>query len=909
MKARFIPLSTGWTKAGGSPLARGDFRVESRFEDGLTMSLWSRIANVFRPDRLNRDIEEELQSHLAEAIGEGRDPAEVRRALGPVLAHREKSRDIRLVPWLDSLHADAVFGWRQLRKRKGTSAAAILSLALAIGSCVAAFRIIDAVLWRPLPIDAPGRLYVLGRQSTGPDGKLTTSDNCAYPMFRQMRALVKDQAELIAISSAGRIDLTFGSEEETEKAYQQYVSGWMFGSFGVRPAMGRVFTEADDLTPGAHPYAVISNEYWQRRFGADPKVIGRTFRTGRESYQIVGVAEGPFTGTEPGTVTDIFVPTMMMKNNAIVRSDYRWFRTFLKLKPGFPVASVREKLSVSFRNFLAESVKQFAGIPKQEREGYLSQQLLVSPAPSGVSRMQGEYRTALSVLGVLVFLVLLISCVNVANLMTAQAAARQREMALRVSIGAGRWRLIQLVIVECAWLAILAVCAGGGFAWWVAPWIVGMIGTPDNPTQLILPADWRVLAFGLSMALGVTILFGLTPALRASGVKPANASKGGDPHSRSRLMHVLIAAQVAFCVLVLFVAGLFLATSIRLSQQRTGFSTERLLTLETVTPAPQPAALWEQVADHLRTKEGVEAVALSEWPLMTGSSWNGFIAADGAAPSQVASYFLAVSPKWREVMKIPLLQGRDFLASDPPKGSALVNEAFARQYFGGESPVGRSFEVVANEGHRRRYQVVGLVADARYRDMREPMQPTAYFPFKANYGRATFIVRTANGNPLALRQEVSRARPGFRVSNVLTQSALVEQHLVRERLLAMLALFFGAVALSLAGVGLYGVLDYSVLQRRREIGIRIAIGARAGGIARLVTVELLAAVITGLVFGITLGMASARFIETLLYEVKSNDWAVLALPTVTIFAAALLAALPAVVRAVRIDPATILRSE
>lgn len=877
------------------------------------MSLWSRLANVYRADRLSRDIEEELQSHIAEAITEGRDPVEARRALGPMLTHRERSRDIRLIPWLDSLHADAVFGWRQLRKRKGTSAAAILSLALAIGSCVAAFRIVDAVLWRPLPVDAPGRLYVLGRQSADAAGNITTNDSCAYPMFRQMRALVKDHAELIAISGAGRIDLTFGSEVDTEKANQQYVSGWMFHSFGVRPALGRVFTEADDLTPGAHPYAVISHEYWRRRFGADPKIIGRSFRTGNDSYQIVGVAEAPFTGTEPGTVTDIFIPTMMRKNNAIVRSDYRWFRTFLKLKPGLSIAPVNEKLNVAFRLFLEESVKEFAGMPPRERDGYLNQKLLVSPAPAGASRLQGEYRTALSILGVLVFLVLLISCVNVANLMTAQATARRREMALRVSIGAGRWRLVQLVVVECAWLALLAACLGGCFAWWVAPWIVGMIGTPDSPAQLILPADWRVLGFGVTMALVVTILFGLLPALRASDVKPATALKGGDPHSRSRLMHVLIAAQVAFCVFVLFVAGLFLATSVRLSQQQTGFSAERLLTVETVTPQPQTASLWEQVADHLRTVKGVEAVALCEWPLMTGSSWNGFISVNGAAPSQVPSYFLTVSPKWREILKIPMLRGRDFIDSDTPRGSALVNETFAKQYFGGEPPVGKSFEVVANEGRRIRYQVVGLVADARYRDMREPMQPTAYFPFKATYNRATFIVRTAGGNSLplgsALRLEVPRARAGFRVSNILTQTALVEQHLVRERLLATLALFFGAVALGLAGVGLYGVLDYSVLQRRREIGIRIAIGARAGGIARLVTTELLAAVAVGLVFGIILGMASSRFIETLLYEVKSSDFGMLVLPAVTIFAVALLAALPAVVRAVRIDPATILRAE
>ena len=871
------------------------------------MSLWSRIANVFRGDRLNRDIEEELQSHIAEAITEGRDPGEARRAFGSVLSHRERSRDIRLIPWLESLCADAVFGWRQLLKRKVTSAAAVLSLALAIGSCDAAFRLMDAMLWRPLPIVAPERLYVLSREVAGPDGKVLTSDNFEYPMFRQMRAQVKDQAELIAASSADHIDLTYGSDQETEKAYQQYVSGWMFQSFGIRSALGRVFTENDDLTPGAHPYAVLSYDYWKRRFAEDPKVVGRTFRTGNEVYQIVGVAEGPFTGTEPGTVTDIFLPTMMMKNNAIVRSDYQWILTLVHLRPGVSVPLVREKLRPVFRAFVEERAKVSAVNPIRD------QRLEVNHASAGVSGLQRGYRTALFVLGGLVMLVLLISCANVANLMTAQATARQREMALRVSIGAGRWRLVQLVVIECAWLAFFAAGIGACFASWAAPLVVGMIGTPDNAVRLILPADWRVLGFGVAVALGCTILFGLAPALRASGMKPVSALKGGSPHMRARMMQLLIAAQVAFCVLVVFVAGLFMATSNRLSRQHTGFAAERLLTVETVTPQPQPEPLWSQVADRLRTVPGVEAVALCEWPLMTGGSWNGFISVNGAAPGPAASYFLSVSPEWRALMKIPLLQGRDLRASDTLPGSALVNQAFARQYLEGENPVGRSFEVVPNEGHRDRYQIVGLVGDARYRDMREPMKPTAYFPFQADYSRATFMIRTVSQNPLAmasaLRLEVPRARPGFRVSNIRTQTALIEQHTGRERLLSILALFFGVVALSLAGVGLYGVLDYSVLQRRREIGIRIAIGAQATDIARRVIMDVFAVVLAGLLFGIISGIASIRFIETLLFEVKATDVGVLALPTVTMLAVSLLAALPAVVRAVRIDPVAMLRSE
>src|SRR5271167_1588319 len=244
------------------------------------MSLWSRIANVLRGDRLSREIDEELQSHVEEAIEQGRDADQARRAFGSALRLREASRDVRLIAWLDSLRADVVFGWRQLMKKKVTSAAAILSLALAIGACTSAFRLIDALVLRPLPVSAPEQLYALARQGIDPEGKFQTFDGWAYPAFVRMHAAAKDQAELIAISDAERTDLTYGSDHDMEKAYLQYVSGWMFSSFGLRPALGRLLTESDDLKPGAHPYAVLSYDYWKHRFGQDPKVIGRTFRLG-----------------------------------------------------------------------------------------------------------------------------------------------------------------------------------------------------------------------------------------------------------------------------------------------------------------------------------------------------------------------------------------------------------------------------------------------------------------------------------------------------------------------------------------------------------------------------------------------------------------------------------------------------
>ena len=884
------------------------------------MSFWSRIANVLRGDRLSREIDEELQAHIEEAIAQGRDSAEARRAFGSALRLREESRDVRLVAWLESLRSDAVFGWRQLMKRKVTSAAAILSLALGIGACTSAFRLIDALLLRPLPVSEPEQLYALARQGIGFDGKPQTYDAWAYPAFRLMRAAVKDQAELVAISYAERTDLTYGSDQEMEKAYRQYVSGWMFSSFGLRPALGRLLTEGDDLTPRAHPYAVLSYDYWTNRFGRDPTVVGRTFRIGNDVYEIVGVGPERFTGTEPGTAIDIFVPTMM--HPGVQRSDWTWMRTLARLKPGVALEPVRGKLDATSRGFEEERAKGFRNMSKQEIDNFLNQKLLLEPAAAGVSDLQNDYRTSLAALGVLVALVLLIACANVANLMTAQAAARSREMALRVSIGAGRGRLVQLVLVESAWLAFLAAALGGVFAWWSAPLVVSMINPPDNPARLFLPADWRVLAFGLALTVGVTLLFGLAPALRASAVKPVSALKGGeDPHVRRPLMHALIAVQTAFCFLVLFVAGLFVATFERLSNQPTGFSADRLLTLETVAERPQPPAFWDQVAEHLRVMPGVETVALASSPLLGGWSWNNFISVNGAPTNGVLAYFLSVSPGWAEAMKIPFIDGRDLRPSETFPGAAIVNETFAKQYFNGENPVGKSFDMVADEGWRLRFEVVGLVRDACYRNVREPILPQAYVPFHSidargalrPIGQGTFIVRTSSANPLALastlRREVPRARSEFRVSNIRTQTEINQSHTVRERLLARLALFFGVVALLLAGVGLYGVLDYSVLQRRKEIGIRMAIGAQAGDIARRVTADVFSMVLVGALVGHALGFASVRYVETLLYQVKATDPGMLALPTLTILAAALLAALTPVIRAVRIDPAEILRAE
>jgi predicted permease len=610
-------------------------------------------------------------------------------------------------------------------------------------------------------------------------------------------------------------DLTYKSDAEMEKAYVQYVSGWMFDSFGLRPAAGRLFTEDDDSKPRAHAYAVLSYEYWTRRFGRDPKVVGRTFQMGSDFFQIIGVGPEHFTGTETGIVTDVFLPTMM--HPAVTHDDWTWHRTLARVRPGVAMEPLRAKLDATSRAFERERAKGF-NMTRETIERFLMQKVFLEPAAAGASGLRDEYRTALAAMGVLVALVLLIACANVANLMTAQAAARAREMALRVSIGAGRGRLVQLVLVESAWLAAASAALGAWLAWWSAPLVVSRINPPDHPVRLALPADWRVLAFGIALTLAVTLLFGLAPALRASKVNPVSALRGGasSPHSRRRLMHTLIAAQVAFCFVVLFVAGLFAATFDHLLHRPMGFSADRVLTLDAVSQGDRPAVFWEQAADRLRDVPGVESVALAAWPLLSNNSWNGFVSVNGAPPGPVDAEFMKVSPGWLDTMKLPLVAGRDFRPDDSLPGSAIVNETFVRLFLNGLRPIG----VEIAKGSQS-FQVVGVVRDTPYRDIHEDIRPVVFVPFHSaqQTRNATFVVRTASANPLAMASTLRRAVTSARVSNIRPQMEFVQAQTVRERLMAMLALFFAAVALVLAAIGLVwrtGLLRAATAARDRH---------------------------------------------------------------------------------------------
>jgi predicted permease len=449
--------------------------------------------------------------------------------------------------------------------------------------------------------------------------------------------------------------------------------------------------------------------------------------------------------------------------------------------------------------------------------------------------------------------------------------------------------------------------------------VLSLINPPDNPARLALPADWRVLLFGFGLIVLVVVMLGLLPALRASAVRPVAALKGGeDSHSPRRLMRGAIALQVAFCFLVLFLSSLFITSFRRLQNHPLGFSTDRILLLETVAAKGQLPVVWNQTAEALRAITGVDSVAISGWPLAGNIQINSDISINGAPPSPTSAFFLNISPDWLSTMKIPLTSGRDFRPQDTAPGAAIVNETFAKTFFPGQDAIGHTFERGANQPVN---QIVGVTPDVPYHNLREPTRAVFYIPFNQINDKsvpklvdfATFTIHTDAQNPLALagslRQFIARRHNGLRVSNITTQLDLVRDQTIRERLIAMLAAFFATIALLLAGIGLYAVLNYSVLQRRREIGIRLAIGSTRAAIVRLVTLDVFLMIVLGGCVGVALGFGASRYVGSLIYQVKASDADMIALPTCAILVAALVATLPAVLRALCTDPTEILRAE
>ena len=892
------------------------------------MSMWSRLANVFRSGRVGRELDEELQFHIEQRIvelmatGAARDAAarEVARRFGSPLRLREESLDVKLLPWLDSMVRDARLGVRMLRKDAVVTGAAVVSLSLALGACVAAFSLVDALILRPLPVRHPEQLVYLAFPTYSPERP--ESDTFNDPVFVRLRDASREHAALFAMSTQVMRPAIFASEGgEKERIRVQHVSGDAFVRLGIAPAAGRLLTGQDDERPGASPVAVLSHAFWLRRFGGDPTVVGRWLTLEDRPLQIVGVAEPRFTGVQPGHPTDLWVPYAMYNPRAFGNAGFNWFRIVGRVNENVRLEQAQSVLQAAFTNFRREYAPRMFG-PERSPESvarFLGAPLYVRPAVNGVSPVRREFERSLWILSSIAALVLLIAGSNVANLFLARTAAREREMALRLSIGAGRGRLIQQMLVESAIVAGIACVLGLLFAAAAGPAVVDMLAPADDPVRLDLRMDWRLVAFAGGLTLLTTALFGIAPALRASSVAPMTALKsGGRSGARAGVMRPFVAAQVAFGLIVLFVGSLLVLSFARLSSVNPGFATSDvlLLNLETVqrVDAKEQRTALLAVLDRLRGVPGVQAVSSAEYNPV-GRAWTHNLRKPGGAQFEwIEATMAPVTPGFFETMNIPLLAGRVFVPSDLDSAaspSVIVNQAFASLYFGREQPVGRTFlGTFAETEDRGTQEVVGVVADTRY-DLRKPAVPTIYIPLRLR-NTGTVHVRVA-GNPAALaarlREEVRAASPLLRVTTITTQSAVVDRTLIRERLLALLSGFFALVGLVLAAVGLYGVLSYAVVQRTREIGIRVALGARQLGVVWTVLREAGGAALVGAAVGLAGALYLSRFVATLLFEVTPLDFWSVALPLGTLLLAALLASAVPALRVARVDPVIALRYE
>jgi putative ABC transport system permease protein len=596
------------------------------------------------------------------------------------------------------------------------------------------------------------------------------------------------------------------------------------------------------------------------------------------------------------------------------------------LKPGATAEAVRPVLQGRvYANFLRE---QAARVSRSDQSRALSMdrflrgRLHVLPAPNGPSRLRETFARPLWILATVAGLLLLIACSNLANLFTARAMAREREMALRISIGAGRGRLIRQLLVEGAMLAGMATLLAALFAAIAAPSIVGLLGTSGSQAYLDLRPDWRMLAFLLVACTTATLLFALLPALRASGLSPHEALKSGGSKQSARTdaLKPMVAAQIAFSFVVLFVSGLLLQSFRQLTHVDLGFDRNGPILIDLASSEPDPFAAMKrpgaqiaalQLLDRIRELPGVRNAALCEFGFFSHSWMTQEVRIPGRAPDSTEVNYIPISPGFFETMGVRLLEGRSFAPSDvtPTSSAVVVNQAFARHYYPGEDALGKRF-ATPNGTPNIPQDIIGVVKDVRLQSVRDPAPLTVFEPVRWPYG--TLAVRP-EGDPWRVvplvRQQIRSFGHSARATSVTLQSTLVDDALVRERLLALLAGFFALAALALAGVGLYGVLSYSVVRRTKEIGIRMALGARQASVVRLVIREIVAVAAAGLMAGLLLGRLLAHPVEKLLYEVKPGDFWSLALPLAALLAAAALAAFRPALRAAAVEPAVALRNE
>jgi len=845
-----------------------------------------------------------------------------------------------------TLSQDLRFGVRMLAKNPGFTAVAVLTLALGIGANTAIFSVVNSVLIRNLPVRDPQQLVFL----TNPDAQGMEQgfgdgdrDFLTYPEFQELSHNNQVLSGLAASASEGP-KLSVGIENEGQSgegtpARISLVSGSYFSVLGVDPILGREFTSDVDTMRDASPIAVISYSFWQGRFGGDPAVLSRRIQIRGTSYAVIGVTPPQFDGETVGLSPDIWVP-LSMQSEIYPGRDYlslepkpfhkiEWLQAIGRLKPGVGVARARVSINVAFQQILQSQTAPMSG---EERHTFMNQHLAVVEGGRGASTLRGDFSKALQILMALVGLILLIACANVANILLARSAARQKELAVRVAMGAGALRLFRQVLTESILLAAIGAAFGILLAHWADAALLRLVAGGANPIPLDLHLDSRMLAFTLGVAVLSGILFGLAPAFRAARVDLSSVLKGtsrsiasgGSQAGRVPVGKILVVAQVALSLLLLFVAGLFLRSFQNLAAVQIGYDSDHLL-LFGVSPlssgfkGPRAAQLLKDMIERLDAVPGVRSASLMDNLLLGGSDSNSDIFVEGANPKTVEapeSRWDMVGPNFFSTMGIPILYGREIGSQDSGNGQrvGLLNQTAAHYYFGDKNPIGSRIMVKTAEGPSD-FVVIGVVSDSKHGSVREKPQRRFYIPFFNPIGDASsanVLVRTS-GDPAttvsAIRAAVKQTAANLPLIEVQTMNQRVSQSLATDRTITKLSGVFGPLAMILVCIGLYGVMSYAVSGRTSEIGVRIALGAQRGTVLWLILRESLLLVLVGVAIGLPATFGAGKWISSLLFGVKPADPMALALATALMFAAGILACYIPARRAMRVDPIVALRYE
>jgi predicted permease len=890
------------------------------------MGWLNRLINLFRSDKVSREIDRELAFHVAERVDElvasgisERDAFRLaRRRLGNYTLQRERTREADLMTWLESLATDLKYAVRMLRDSPGFSSVAILSLALGIGANTAIFSLIDAVMLKYLPVSHPEQLVQV----------MLRDDNPVFtnPIWEQLR----DRQDVFSSAFAygdTRFDLSTGGE--SRYVLGNWVSGDFFSTLGVKSARGRLITTDDDKR-GGPAIAVLSYGFWQKEYGGKADAIGNTISLDNHPFEIIGVTAPGFFGVNVGQAAEVFVP---IASEAVIHGktsmlDHRsawWLQVVARPKPDATMQQARARLNVLAPDIFSATVPQQRRAGDQQR--YLSTYFSVTPAANGQSFLRRQYGPALITLLIICGVVLLIACINVANLLLARAAAREREIAVRVGLGAGRGRLVRQLLTESVLLALIGAALGVLFAQWGSRLLVGLLSTGRNQVFLDLAIDRRVLGFAVAVGVATGLLFGLAPAWRLSRVSPVSAMKTrgiAESHSRLNLGKILVTAQVGLSLVLLAAAGLMLGTFRNLSVLDPGFERDHVLLVSLDArnghyPEERRVAVYREIVDHLRAIPGVRQASSSLVTPVSRIMWNPEIVVDGFVPSSRddATVFLnRVSDGYFEALRTPFLAGRDFNSGDRVGAQqvAIINQTMAAKFFPGTNPIGGHFRIQEGETPGPAMEIVAVVKDAKYQSLREQTLPTAYVPLgqEEKPGLSMNFELLATGQPSALVPAVTSAIAEINPEvtlNFKTLEAQVSESLSLERLLATLSSFFGGLALLLAVIGLYGVMSFSVARRRSEIGIRMALGAQRVKLLRIVLGEVGLMVLIGLAAGLGAAFWAARLISSFLYGVKPTDLATLALAAGLLATVAGIAGYLPARRASRLDPMAALREE